>query len=97
LNCVADYIYFPTGFTPNGDNKNDLYKPSINGQLAVYELTIFNRYGEPVFRTTNPADGWDGRFKNSKKPLSGGYVWMCRYQFAGRPVQQEQGSFLLMR
>lgn len=97
LNCVADYIYFPTGFTPNGDGKNDFYKPSINGQLTVYEFTIFNRYGQPVFRTTSSSDGWDGRFKNSKKPLNGGYVWMCRYQFAGRPVQQEQGSFILIR
>ena len=96
-NCLPDYIYFPTGFTPNGDTKNELYKPSINGQLTVYEFTIFNRYGQPIFRTNNPTAGWDGRFKNSKNPLSGTYVWQCRYQFVGRPVQQEQGSFVLIR
>ncbi len=96
-NCLPDYIYFPTGFTPNGDTKNELYKPSINGQFSVYEFTIFNRYGQPIFKTNNPTAGWDGSFKNSKNPLSGTYVWQCRYQFVGRPVQQEQGSFVLIR
>ncbi len=96
-NCLPEYIYFPTAFTPNGDNKNDLYKPSVNGQLVVYEFTIFNRYGEIIYRTTNPANGWDGRFKNSKNPLAGSYVWMCKYQFEGRVLQQEQGSFVLIR
>jgi gliding motility-associated-like protein len=96
-NCLPDYIYFPTGFTPNGDGLNDIYKPGINGQLAVYEFAIYNRYGQPVFKTNDPAQGWDGHFKNSKNPLAGGYVWMCRYQFTGKALQHEQGTFTLIR
>lgn len=96
-NCLPDYIYFPTAFTPDNNGINDTYKPGFNGQLVLYQFIIYNRYGQPVFKTTTPTQGWDGRFKNSKNPLTGSYVWMCKYQFVGRPVQQEQGTFTLIR
>ncbi len=96
-NCLPNYIYFPTAFTPNGDGLNDTYKPGINGQLVIYECTIYNRYGQAVFKSTAPGQGWDGHFKNSKNPLPGTYVWSCKYRFTGRPVQQEQGTFMLIR
>ena len=95
--CLPDYIHFPNAFTPNGDGINDIYKPGINGLLVTYELMLYNRYGQLVFKTTTPGQGWDGHFKNSKNPLPGTYVWSCKYQFAGRPVQQEQGTFTLIR
>jgi gliding motility-associated-like protein len=95
-NCLPDYMYFPTAFTPDNNGLNETYKPGFNGQLALYEFIIYNRYGQPVFKTTDATKGWDGRFKNSK-PLTGSYVWSCKYQFVGRPVQQEQGTFILIR
>ena len=95
--CISDYIYWPTAFTPDNNGRNDTYKPGINGQLVLYEFIIYNRYGQAVFKTSNPTQGWDGRFKNSKNLLSGGYVWSCKYQFAGRLLQQEQGTFVLIR
>jgi gliding motility-associated-like protein len=90
-------MYFPTAFTPDGNGNNDTYKPGFNGQLAVYEFIIYNRYGQQIFATTDPTKGWDGRFKNSTKPLTGSYVWSCKYQFVGRLLQQEQGTFILVR
>jgi gliding motility-associated-like protein len=91
------YVLFPNSFTPDDNGINDLFKPSVKGLLQSYKLLIYNRYGQLVFNTTDPAQGWNGRFKNSSKPLTGGYVWSCKYQFAGRPVQQEQGTFILIR
>ena len=100
--CIPDYIYWPNAFTPDNNGRNDTYKPAINGQLVLYEFIIYNRYGQAVFKTSNPTQGWDGRFKNSPqgtvgKPLAGGYVWSCKYQFAGKLLQQEQGTFVLIR
>jgi len=95
-NCLPDYIYFPTAFTPDDNGKNDTYKPGTNGQFVFYDCIIYNRYGQTIYKTTDPAFGWDGRFNNSKT-LPGTYVWVCKYQFVGRPVQQEQGSFVLIR
>ncbi len=95
--CLPDYIYFPTGFTPDNNGINDTYKPGFNGQLVVYELMIYNRYGQQIFTTRDPTKGWDGRFKNSSKPQTGTYVWSCKYQFAGKTVEQDQGTFILIR
>ncbi|HNJ94111.1 MAG TPA: gliding motility-associated C-terminal domain-containing protein, partial [Ferruginibacter sp.] len=91
------YILFPNAFTPNNDGLNDRYKPSVVGTLQSYELIIYNRYGQPVFRSKDPNDGWNGSFKNSSKPLAGTYVWFCRYRFNGGQPLQEKGTFMLIR
>ncbi len=96
-NCLPDYIYFPNAFTPDNNGINDTYKPGFNGQLVLYRFAVYNRYGQLVFTTTDPTKGWDGAFKNSSKPSTGSYVWSCNYQFLGRPSQQEQGVFTLIR
>lgn len=54
-------IYVPNSFTPNNDGKNDYFLPvgsAIDG--SDYYLKIFNRWGEMVFETDNPAKGWNG-------------------------------------
>jgi gliding motility-associated-like protein len=60
--CGDPFIFIPNAFSPNKDGDNDiLYVRS----LLVTEMTfrIFDRWGEMVFESTNPANGWDGSFK----------------------------------
>lgn len=95
-NC-PDYIYFPNAFTPNKDGLNDVYKPTVSGRIIVYEFSIYNRYGQPVFKSNTPNQGWNGNFNNSQKTLPGGYVWHCRYQFINQPLVQKKGIFILIR
>ncbi|MFM7233972.1 MAG: gliding motility-associated C-terminal domain-containing protein, partial [Flavobacteriales bacterium] len=52
-------IYMPTMFTPNGDGINDEYWPSVNN-VASYQLTIYNRWGNEVFLSTDPGEPWLG-------------------------------------
>jgi gliding motility-associated-like protein len=54
-------LFFPEGFSPNGDGKNDYF--FIKGVLDFpeNELTIFNRWGEMVFHTLNYNNTWDGK------------------------------------
>lgn len=54
-------IYVPNTFTPNNDYKNDTFIAKGVG-VANYSLSIFNRWGEKVFETTDIANGWDGTF-----------------------------------
>ncbi len=91
------YVYFPSAFTPNNDGINDIYKPSVAGSIVFYQLTIYNRYGQTVFTSSSPNEGWNGLFNKSSKPLPGSYVWFCRYKFFNRPEQQEKGTFVLIR
>jgi gliding motility-associated-like protein len=69
-------IYVAGGFTPNGDNINDLAYPILVGTTELKYFKIFNRWGQLVFQT-NTADakkGWDGRYKGVAQP-SGTYTW----------------------
>ena len=45
-------VYIPDGFTPNNDLKNDYYQPIVSGVLN-YEFSIYNRYGQRIFRTND--------------------------------------------
>lgn len=57
---VKGFLFFmPNAFTPNGDGYNDVLKPEYTGILD-YSLQIFDRWGQSVFVSSDPAYGWDG-------------------------------------
>jgi gliding motility-associated-like protein len=89
-------IAYPNAFTPNGDGVNDTYNPVIGMPLTMYQFTIYNRWGEIVFKTTDPHSGWDG-FVNGKKQDSGNYTWKCLYQPVGKTLQIDKGRVILIR
>jgi gliding motility-associated-like protein len=55
-------LFTPTAFTPNKDGNNDLFMPK-GKFFTEFEMTIFNRWGEIVFHTTDITNGWDGTYK----------------------------------
>ena len=61
--CMDENVFLPNGFTPNGDNKNDIYLVKSKVPLTSMMLIIYNRWGEKVFETNNQSIGWDGNFK----------------------------------
>lgn len=73
------HVYLPTSFTPNGDGKNDIYKPIIFGDVHAYEFSIFDRWGQMIFTSTDPQEGWDGTFKGEKAPQDV-YVVKVKYK-----------------
>lgn len=89
-------IFFPNAFTPNNDGLNERYKPVITGQLIKYDLSIFNRWGQLVFRTNKPYESWDGTTKNTQI-IPGIYTWICNYTFKNRNTRQEKGNIVLIK
>jgi gliding motility-associated-like protein len=70
-------IYMPTGFTPNGDGKNDKFKPFPVGIVKLNYFRVYNRWGQLIFSTNVLHEGWDGRLGGVEQ--SGGtYVWMVQ-------------------
>lgn len=94
-NCPI-YFYVPNAFTPNNDGTNDSFKPLLKGPVINYRFTVYNRYGNQVFTSSNPQQGWDGTFK-SKKQDNAVFIWTCDYQFAGKELINQKGTVTLIR
>ena len=95
VDCLSG-VFFPTAFTPNGDRKNDSFKALVYGRLVQFRLTIFNRFGEKVFESTDPSKGWDGTIRGMKND-SNAFVWTCSYQIEGQSPLNSKGIVLLVR
>lgn len=74
-------LLIPTAFSPNGDGVNDAFR-ALNTNLSKFNLQVWNRWGEKVYETNDPREGWDGVFQGIAQPL-GVYVWQCSYAFSG--------------
>ncbi|MFT5858719.1 MAG: gliding motility-associated-like protein [Flavobacteriaceae bacterium] len=77
---------FPTVITPNFDGKNDLFV--IQHLEILYpgcQVTIFNRWGSLVFKSTGYADAWDGTFKGEPLPM-GAYFYKIELKDAESTV-----------
>ena len=93
--CVRD-IYVPSGFTPNGDGKNDIFKPIVFRKTTQYRFAVYNRWGAEVFQTDDPQQGWNGKIGGNTQ-ADGVFVWTCYYQFAGAKPRLEKGTVVLIR
>ncbi len=60
--CDESNIFLPNAFSPNQDNHNDTLKVRGNS-INKMHLGIYSRWGEKVFESFDPRDGWDGTFK----------------------------------
>ena len=99
VNITADCrdIYFPSVFTPNGDGLNETFGALGNtAAVSVYNLKIYNRFGQPVFATDDINKKWNGVYL-SKKPDTGVFVWVVSYSIFGRSVVLRKGSVLILR
>jgi gliding motility-associated-like protein len=69
--------YAPNIFTPNKDGLNDVFKLYFT-YVVDYHLEIYNRWGELIFVSDDPNQGWDGT-KNGKLVQSDTYVWKASF------------------
>ena len=74
-------VYVPNSITIDGDGLNDVFLPVFSNVdiIEKYDLQIFNRWGALVFETDIPAEGWNGRYKDSKDVQLGLYNWEIKY------------------
>lgn len=93
--CVY-HIYFPNAFSPNNDNRNELFRPVIKGGVVKYSFSVYNRFGQLVFKTSRSEVGWNGVFNGVKQPF-GTYSWVCSFQFHGQVPQIRKGIVQLIR
>jgi gliding motility-associated-like protein len=89
-------IYVPSAFTPNDDGKNDVFRPMLFGNIIKYRFSIYNRWGQLLFNTTEPGKGWNGR-NNGYIQHNNVFVWACTYQLEGGELKTVKGTVTLIR
>lgn len=85
-NCGCK-LFAPNAFTPNGDGRNDTFAPITECEAVETELVVYNRWGELVFRSTEPGAKWDGRMAGTSVQ-TGTYVWQYRAVLQSWPNPQ---------
>jgi gliding motility-associated-like protein len=88
-------IYLPNAFTPNGDGINDVFRIPQGMPIQLKEFSIFDRWGNSVFNTTERSIGWDGRYKGVFSS-PGTYMYIIK-GIANNKMIQLKGTVTLIR
>ncbi len=94
--CPPMGIYVPEAFSPNGDGRNDIFRPIIYGNVTSYQFSVYNRQGQLVFTSRELNKGWDGRI-NGQSPGTNVFAWFCSYRMEGQPLRLEKGTVVLIK
>jgi gliding motility-associated-like protein len=93
-------IWVPNAFSPNGDGLNDVFKAECEENIDDFELFVYNRWGQLLFKGTNLLMGWDGTFLGVSAP-PGIYTWILNYNVSKNNKQpnrySKQGTLTLIR
>ena len=85
-------IYIPEGFTPNGDSKNDIFKPEFSFTPVSFELKIYNRWGNMIFETKDYQQGWDGTELNGKSAPTATYIYTIYIKLPDNNTLEKRGN-----
>lgn len=97
--CAEEVTLFvPNSFTPNYDGINDNFKYEFSGVVQDFELLIFNRWGEVIFRTNELYDYWDGSDERGDYFVPDGvYNWKIIINSTGNDAFIKNGHVSICR
>lgn len=75
--CNNNSFYMPNAFTPNDDGKNDVFRIPERSLASLQEFSVYDRWGERVFNTTDKRISWNG-YRNGKRCAAGTYAYFIR-------------------
>lgn len=93
-------VFMPTAFSPNGDGKNDIFRPYFVNKsgFEVGTFRIYNRYGQLIYRTdASYTEGWNGNYDNGQKAEAGVYYYFIDVRFADGTSFHLKGDVTLIR
>lgn len=90
---VVAGIFVPTGFTPNGDGKNDSWRIPFLDPMLGATVRVYNRYGQLVYEVESKTVDWDGSFKG-RPQATGTFVYYISFKNGRKGMK---GTFTLIR
>ena len=88
-------VFVPNSFSPNGDGVNDIVYVRGNNLYGV-RLSIFDRWGEKVFESTDQTRGWDGPY-NGEELDPAVFTWVVTVNFDNKESTTKSGTVTLVR
>ncbi len=90
-------LFMPNAFTPDGNGINDLYPLNKFPKMgSLYNVKLYNRWGEKLVELTTPDVNWDGNFNGVAAP-EGAYVYLATWIGCDNVRRTIRGSFHLLR
>jgi len=96
ITVASDFgVYVPNTFTPNDDSRNDIFVP-VARAVKLYDLKIYDRWGQEVFHSKSLSDGWDGTFRGTacKQDV---YTWVMDLSSSNGEHVLKTGTVTLIR
>lgn len=93
--CIEPFIFIPSGFTPNGDGKNDFFRVMGNSIESMH-LMVYNRWGQKIFESNSQSDAWDGTFNGKALPPEV-FGYYLRVNCIGGEQFVKKGNVTLLR
>lgn len=91
---LNSYIWVPTAFSPNGDSLND--RMTVVWQhLDTAEITIYNRWGQLIYKADFRYTGWNGKHRGKPVP-EGTYVWKIDARGEDQEVYHLNGTVMVL-
>ncbi|MBU1717575.1 MAG: gliding motility-associated C-terminal domain-containing protein, partial [Bacteroidetes bacterium] len=99
LKVKGEYtLFMPNSFTPDGDGINDKFAVKGSGiSNDGFKMTIYNRWGEVIYYSTDLDAGWNGRLSNGEKAEQGTYTWQVSFYEIWGKGHLEIGKVTLIR
>ena len=91
---LADEIFIPNTFTPNGDGKNEVFM-AYGNVIAGLTMKVFNQWGELLYETNSVTTGWNGTHKGKLQPI-GVYYYVIRIRQTDGTEITRKGSVNLL-
>ena len=95
VNTEVEHIFIPSVFSPNSDGVNDEIC-IIHPLVENYLFSVYNRWGEKIFESSETQQCWDGSFKNALQQ-TGTYVYKLTASFHGGKQLVQSGNISLIR
>ncbi len=89
-------LIVPSAFSPNNDGINDIFY--ISSQFTgEYQFQVFSKWGELIFASEDPEEGWDGTLPTGEQAQEGVYTFSLISRGYQNQLDEQKGTITLIR
>lgn len=91
--------HLPTAFSPNNDGLNDMWPGSFTPTFGLkkYRLTVLDRWGNIMFKSNDPAIGWNGKDLDGNDVLEGVYAFEINFRYIDDKLYVHRGTLTVLK